>query len=60
MAKIKIDQLEVNNSELKDLNYWETQQIVGGLTQISGKDRLNQAIKDALTRRDIAQNSNPK
>lgn len=69
MSKIQINELDVkDNSELKDLGDLETHNIIGGYKQVTNivpsvkvscREVIQKAMKDALIRRDISQNSNP-
>ncbi|MDJ0570333.1 MAG: hypothetical protein QNJ53_15000 [Pleurocapsa sp. MO_192.B19] len=58
MSKIKISELKVSDSELKELSELETGNVIGGYSERSSAEIINEAIKNALIRSDIAQNSN--
>ena len=58
MSKIKISELKVSDSELKELSELETGNVIGGYGERSSAEIINEAIKNALIRSDIAQNSN--
>lgn len=58
MSKIKISELKVSDSELKELSELETGNVIGGYVERSSDEIINKAIKNALIRSDIAQNSN--
>ena len=58
MSKIKISELKVSDSELKELSELETGNVIGGYVERSIDEIINEAIKNALIRSDIAQNSN--
>lgn len=58
MSRIKINQLPEDSSELNELKYCETSNIIGGAGDISSQDMLNNAVQEALFRSDVSQNSN--
>lgn len=61
MSKIKIYDLEANNSELKELNYLEAVNITGGSDEEaeSSQDIIQKAMEEAVMRSDILNNGNP-
>lgn len=64
MSKIQINELDKNNSELKELGDWETNNIIGGYKElpdmkVPSREVIQKAMKDSLMRIDISQNSNP-
>ncbi len=63
MSKIKFYELEVNSSELKELNDLETVSVIGGYDEEeveSTRDIIQRAMKEAVTRSDMSRNGNTK
>lgn len=61
MSKIKFYELEVSNSQLRELNDLESISVIGGYdgeTQ-SSQETIQRAMQEAVTRSDILRNSNP-
>jgi hypothetical protein len=58
MSKIQIKQLQINQSELKELGDRETSKIIGGDGKISSDEMIKIAMQKALNRSDISLNSN--
>jgi hypothetical protein len=58
MSKIQIKQLNINQSELKELGDRETRKIIGGDSKISSDEMIQIAMQKALNRSDISLNSN--
>ncbi|MDJ0594026.1 MAG: hypothetical protein QNJ72_29275 [Pleurocapsa sp. MO_226.B13] len=61
MSKIKFYELEVNSSELKELNDLETLSVIGGYDDEeaeSTRDIIQRAMKEAVTRSDMSRNGN--
>ena len=60
MSKIKILELQPNNSHLKELNIIETANIIGGYNSkaYSSQDIIKKAMQEAVIRSDIYHNSN--
>ena len=59
MAKIKINELEVNKSQLKDLSDIETITVIGGYDDEetkSSRDMIQRAMQAAVNRSDMSQN----
>ena len=59
MSKIKINQLQVNKSQLKDLKDFETIKIIGGYDEEnneSSRDIIQKAMTEAVTRSDMSRN----
>ena len=54
MSRIKINELEPNKSQLKDLNDFETIKIIGGYDEESesSRDKIQRAMLEAITRSD--------
>ena len=62
MSRIKITQLQPNESQLQDLNDFETIKIIGGYDDEeseSSSDMIQRAMQEAVTRSDMSLNSKP-
>ena len=58
MSKIKINELSVNKSQLKELNDVETVIVIGGYDEEaeSSRDMIQRAMQEAVTRSDMSRN----
>ncbi len=60
MAKITINELKVNQSQIQDLSDIETVTVIGGYDEEeteSSRDMIQRAMKEAVMRSDMSQNS---